>query len=166
MVSLSNILFAAAGALLAIFGWFVKGIVTSFGDRAATKLASAVSSPQFVSSEPSITDDELRDATEQFCTGLARRLHNRDEASYRPVIDPDAPYESAVEQRKHDNETVEMVHEDAERKSTMPSFEIIREGFIERGLWKNELTMLYEEAESAAELRELLIQLEELRGKL
>lgn len=166
MVSPSNILFAAAGALVVILGWFIKGIFTNLGDQAATKLTGAVNPSHLVTSEPTITDAELDDATEQFCTSLARRLHNRDEASYRPVIDPDEPYESAIEQREHEVETIEQVHQDAERKSTMPPFSTIRDGFAERGLWDDELTRLYEDAESTADLRELLIRLQELRDDL
>lgn len=166
MVSHSNILFAATGALLVAIIWFARGIISGLGDQAATKLTGSINTSQLVASEPSVSDEELNNITEQLCTSLARRLHNRDEASYRPVIDPDTPYETAIEQREHDAETIEKVYEDAKRKSTMPPFSAIRDGFAERGLWDDELTTLYEEAESTADLRELLIRLEELRDDL
>ncbi|WP_424017349.1 hypothetical protein ACOZ4N_15925 [Halorientalis pallida] len=166
MVSLSNLGFAVAGALTVGVIWFLRGVVTSLGDQAATKLTSKITASQLVVSETSISDEELDYITEQFCTTLARRLHNRDEASYRPVIDPENPLESALEQREHDLETIEKVYEDAEGKSMMPSFAEVRDGFAERGIWDEELTTLYEDAESTADLRELLIRLENLRDKL
>jgi len=48
----------------------------------------------------------------------------------------------------------------------MPSFAEIRDGYVERGMWDDELITLYEDAESTADLRRLLIRLENLRDEL
>lgn len=71
-----------------------------------------------------------------------------------------------MEQQTYDAETIEKVYEDVERKSVMPSFGTLREGYKERDMWDPEFNELYEGAESLADLRESIIRLDELRNDL
>ena len=112
-------------------------------------------------SKSSLSDEELAEKTDEFCEGVAHELYSR--RLSRPELDAELPYESALSQQECDTETVEKLKRKTGERSAVPSFEVLREEYQHRGLWRSECDELWEDGESLEDIRELVVALSDLR---
>jgi hypothetical protein len=115
-------------------------------------------------SKSSLSDEELAEKTDEFCEGVARELYNR--RLSRPELDAESPRESALSQQEYDTETVEKLKRKTGGRSVIPSFEVLREEYQHRGLWRSECDELWEDGGSLEDIRELVVALSDLRKEL
>lgn len=109
--------------------------------------------------DPELSDDELETSTRRLAKAITQTLDNR--SFSRPSLAADAPRESAVEQRAFDRETVEKY-----RESIAPEFDSIREEYVARGMWTADLDELVQDPAGTADLRRLVIRLDDLASDL
>lgn len=105
------------------------------------------------------SDDELARATRQVSKAIIQTVANR--SNRRPELSVRDPLESARRQRSFDRETVETYLE-----NIRPELQSFRSDYVARGRWTPELDRLAQEPETVADLRALVIALEELAADL
>ena len=121
----------------AMLTWVGKGLFQRLGGELADEVTAwlvrlVVSSR----SKLSPSDEELAEKTDELCEGVVRELYNR--GLSQPELDSELPRESALSQQEYDAETVEKLKRKTGERSVVPSFEVLREEYQHRGLWRSE----------------------------
>lgn len=101
----------------------------------------------------------LEESTRSVAVAVVQTLSNR--AFRRPELSSSDPLESALEQRRFDEETLRTY-----RDNILPEIEEIREEYLARGEWSQSLEQLAMGPTSLDDLRDLAIALERLRTDL
>ena len=105
------------------------------------------------------SDAELARATRQVTKAIVQTVANR--SNRRPELSVSEPLESARRQRAFDRETVETY-----RENIAAELQSFRSDYVARGEWTPELDELAQDPENVADLRALVIALEELAADL